>query len=452
MTQSKDIKSYLVKFAGTLIGALVLIVLVGYLYFFEIRKQSEETKKENVFLTIREEQINEIILKYPSNTVICQKDRGGWFVLKDSKRFKADEKVIRSMIENIAIMKIEKVSSDTITDLSGFGIATPEAEVIAKTPDSEYRILIGGESPVGSGRYIRRDNESKILLVSRGSVWEFLGKSANDLKDKQVLSLNEDKIRRIMFKWRNSSFEVERKNGNWIGKGIPDYVDIDQSRVWAILRTFINLKIDNFEDDEPENLGAYGLDKPSAEIDIFQDGKPIRVLFGNKKDSGDYFIKLGSDNSVYSVSEFVLRQIPEGVNDIRVRRVVKLDAEKVRGVEINRGDNKISILKEGNKWKLGGDNSKKVDESKVGELIADIGSLEVEEFVDDNPKGLSSYGLDKPETELTVLESDKKRTVLFGKAEKDKVYFKFADGKSVYLVGDNIISKIPSSSEELIKK
>ena len=125
MTQSKDIKSYLVKFAGTLIGALVLIVLVGYLYFFEIRKQSEETKKENVFLTIREEQINEIILKYPSNTVICQKDRGGWFVLKDSKRFKADEKVIRSMIENIAIMKIEKVSSDTITDLSGFGIATP---------------------------------------------------------------------------------------------------------------------------------------------------------------------------------------------------------------------------------------------------------------------------------------------------------------------------------------
>ncbi|HZX14490.1 MAG TPA: DUF4340 domain-containing protein, partial [Thermodesulfobacteriota bacterium] len=238
----------------------------------------------------------------------------------------------------------------------------------------------------------------------------------------------------------------------WIGKGIPDYVDIDQSRVWAILRTFINLKIDNFEDDEPENLGAYGLDKPSAEIDIFQDGKPIRVLFGNKKDSGDYFIKLGSDNSVYSVSEFVLRQIPEGVNDIRVRRVVKLDAEKVRGVEINRGDNKISILKEGNKWKLGGDNSKKVDESKVGELIAYIGSLEVEEFVDDNPKGLSSYGLDKPETELTVLESDKKRTVLFGKAEKDKVYFKFADGKSVYLVGDNIISKIPSSSEELIKK
>lgn len=445
-------KSYLVKFAGTFIGALVLIVLVGYLYFFEIRKESEETKKENLFPTIKEEQINEIILKYPSNTVICQKDGGGWFVLRDSKRFKADNKVIRSVIENIATMKIEKVASDTITDLSGFGIVTPEAEVIAKTPYSEYRILIGGESPVGSGRYVRIDNESKILIVSRVSVWEFLGKSANDLRDKQVLSSNGDEIKRIKFKWRDSSFLVERKNDNWIGIGIPDYVDLDQSRVWAILRTFVNLKIDNFEDDEPNNPAAYGLDKPIAEIDLFQDGKPVHVLFGNKKESGDYYVKLGSDNSVYSVSEFVLRQIPESVNDIRVRRIMQLDAEKVSGVEINRGDNKISILKEGNKWELGGDNSKKVDESKVGELIADIGSLEVEEFVDDNPNDLSPYGLDKPEIELAILESDKKRTFFFGKTEKDKVYVKFADGKSVYLVGGDILSKIPSSGNELIKK
>jgi len=63
-------KSYLVKFAGTLIGALVLIVLVGYLYFFEIRKESEKAKKENIFPTINEGQINEIILKYPFSTVV----------------------------------------------------------------------------------------------------------------------------------------------------------------------------------------------------------------------------------------------------------------------------------------------------------------------------------------------------------------------------------------------
>src|SRR3970282_2694171 len=185
MTQSKDMKSYLVKFAGTLIGALVLIVLVGYLYFFEIRKESEKAKKENIFPTI-----NEIILKYPSSTVVCQKDGGSWFILKDSKRFKADDKVIGSVIENISKIKIDKVASETLTDLSEFGLVTPEAEVIAKTPEKEYRILIGGESPVGSGKYIQVDKDSRILVVSRSSVWEFLSNSANDLRDKQVLRLN----------------------------------------------------------------------------------------------------------------------------------------------------------------------------------------------------------------------------------------------------------------------
>ncbi len=452
MTQSKDIKSYLVKFAGTLIGVLVLILLVGYIYFFEIRKENEKTKKENIFPSIKEEQVGGIILNYPSNMVICRKDGKSWFVLKDLKRFKADSKIIKSMIESFNKIRIEKVVSENQADLSGFGLEKPQAQVIAETPEKKYRILIGGESPVGTGTYIRLDNDSRILLVSRSSILEFLRKSANDLRDKQVLSLNEDNIKRLQFKWKDSSFEVERKNGDWIGKNIPEYIDIDGGRVWAILRTFLNLKIDNFEDDEPKNLGAYGLDKPSAEIELFEDGKPICVLFGNKKENGDYFVKLTSNDSVYSVSEFVLRQIPENVNDIRARRIVKLDTEKVSRVEINRSDNKISILKKGNKWELEGEKNKEVDESKVGYLLADITSLEVEGFVADNPRDLSSYGLDKPEIELTIVEANKRKTLLFGKKQNKRVYAKLADKNSIYMLGDDILAKLPSSNDELIKK
>jgi hypothetical protein len=60
--------------------------------------------------------------------------------------------------------------------------------------------------------------------------------------------------------------------------------------------------------------------------------------------------------------------------------------------------------------------------------------------------------LDKPEIEITVLGTDKKLVLLFGKKEDKKVYVKLADEKSVYLVGDEILSKIPSSKDGLIKK
>jgi len=439
-------RSYLTRFAGTIIAALVLLLLLGYLYFFELRKPSEEGSEGKVFPEIIKEQINEINLKYPKYTVVCKKEGDNWFVSKDSKRFRADSGIVSDMLDRVSQIKIEKVVSENPADLAGFGLDNPRAEVIAKTADKEYGVSIGGESPVGSGTYIRVNGEKRVLLVSRSSISKFLDRSANDLRDKQVLSLDEDRIKKLKFAWKDSSFEVERKDNDWIGRGIPEYIEIDQTRVWAILRTFLNLRIDNFEDDEPHDLSAYGLDKPSAGIELFEDGESVGVFFGNKKEKGDYYIKLGSGEPVYSVSEFVFRQIPESVNDIRVRRVVKVDTDKINGVEIKRGNTRISVLKEGNIWKVDG---KKADESKVSELISELGTLEVEKFVDDNPGDLAPYGLDRPEIELTILEGDKKTTLLFGKKEDKEVYAKLADKNPVYTIGEEILTKIPSSKDEL---
>ncbi len=305
-------KGYLVKFSGTLIAALILILLVGYLYFFQAKKQDKE-EKQRVFPALNESQINEIDLKYPSYVLVCRKDEGKWFIFEDSEKFKADDKIISNMAENISQMKIEKVVSEGAKDLAGFGLDNPEAEVDAKTPEKAYRIFIGSESPTGSGTYVRVSNESRILLVNGSSVEGFLKKSTNDLRDKRIVNL-----------------------------------------------------------------------------------------------------------------------------------------ENVSALEIERGDTKISITKKGNNWEV--DSDKNIDKSKVQDLLEEIESLEVEKFVNDNPKDLSPYGLDKPEIEITVLGTDKKLVLLFGKKEDKKVYVKLADEKSVYLVGDEILSKIPSSKDGLIKK
>jgi hypothetical protein len=446
------LKGYIIRFIGTILAAAIFIILIGYLYFFETREKSEIDKKENVFPVIKAEQINEIIFKYPTYTVACLKEGGSWFILKDSKRFKADSVAIRNMIENITQIRIEKVASETQDDLAEFGLEKPKAEVIVNTQENKYQLSIGNDSPVDSGTYVLIYKDNRVLIVSRGSIQEFLKKTANDLRDKQVLSLDEDKINRVRFTWEGVSFEVERKNNNWIDKNMPTYLEIDVSRVWAILNTFLKLKVDNFEDDEPQNLSVYGLDKPSAEIELFENEKAVRVLFGNKKGPHDYYLKLGSQDPVYSVNEFVLRQIPENVNDIRMRRIIKMDIEKISGIEIKKGDINLSILKEGKKWKLGGENDKKADESKVIKLMAELGGLEVEKFIDDKTKGLSFYGLDKPSIEITISGPGNRIILLFGKKENQKVYAKVADRESVYLLNDVILSKIPSSKNELIEK
>lgn len=445
-------KTYLKKFPVTLIAFTILILLAGYLYFFELKKPSEEETKKEIFTDIKEEQINEIKLKYPNYSIACNKEGANWYVHKDSKRFKADEKIISTIIGKLSKIKIEKIVSENLKDLAGFGLENPKAEVVAKTPSNEYRISIGADSPVGSGTYIQVDGENEVLIVNKNSVMAFLDKSPNDLRDKQILALDESKIKKLKFQWKESAFEVERTDGDWFGKDVPEYAKIDQARVEAILKTFLNLKIDNFEEDESADLSAYGLDKPSAEIEIFENEKPVRVLFGNEKEEGVYYMKLDSGDSVYSVSEFVLRQVPENVNDIRVRKLVNAEIEKVRKIEITRGESTILILKEGDNWELADDKDKKVDALKVKELLGHINDLEAERFVDDNPSDQAPHGLDKPEIVVTITEGDKITSLLFGKKEEKEVYVKLTESRSVYSISGEIISQIPSSNEELIKK
>lgn len=312
--ESRDTGSNLRKFSRTLIAALIFVLLGGYLYFFQIRKPGDE-EKQRVFPAVNERQIVEIDLKYPSYTLVIRKDENKWFVFEDTKRFKVDDKIISNMAKNISQMKIEKVVSEDAKDLAEFGLDSPEAEVNAKTREREYRILIGIESPTGSGTYVRVDDGSRIILVHENSVEGFLRKSANDLRDERIVSLG-----------------------------------------------------------------------------------------------------------------------------------------KVNALEIESGNTSISITKKGNNWEVDGDKNTRVDESKLQGLLEGIEGLRVEKFVDDNPNDLTTYGLDNPRIQITIFESDKKKTLLFGKQENRKVYAKLDDANSVYLVSDEILSKIPSSKDSLIKK
>ena len=303
-------------FSPALIAALILIILLGYLFMSEMRRNKETETAKALFPEIDKPQISSMTLRYADHDITLTKDGGKWFVIKDSKRFSGDDDAIGSLLNEISEMKVQKIAADNPSTLDDFGLNSPRVEVIFRMPHGESRLLVGSETPVGSGTYIRTGKEDKVLIVDNNSLLPFLDRSENDFRDKQILALDEDKINRVAFRSDDSSFEVDREDGRWVGKDMPDYVQLDQDRIGLILKAFLNLNIDNFEADDPMNLSAYGLDRPYAEIEIFEHDNSIRVLFGNKKENGDYYVKLDSESPVYSVSKYVFVQIPENIDEI----------------------------------------------------------------------------------------------------------------------------------------
>lgn len=439
-------------FSPTLIAALILIVLLGYLFLSEIMGNKGTETGKVLFPEIDKPQIGSMTLRYANHEITLTKDGGKWLVIKDSKSFSGDNGAVGSLLNEISEMEVQKIAADNPSSLDDFGLNNPRAEVIFRMPHDEYKLLVGSETPVGSGTYVKTGEGGKVLIVDKNSLLPFLDRSENDFRDKQILALDEDKINSITFRSDDSSFEVEREDGSWLGKNMPDYVQLDQDRIRLILKAFLNLNIDNFETDNPKNLSAYGLDKPSAEIEIFEDDNSTRILFGNKKENGDYYIKLDSESPVYSVSEHVFFQIPEKIDEIRVRKVVDIDPMRVRGVEIKEGGKDLSVSKIGDTWTVINDGKAQVNAKKITDLLNEIGSLEVETFVDDNPRDLAPYGLDRPELQITVTgPGDQKVTLLFGSKEDKKVYTKISGQDSIYKMSDVIISKIHVSENEFGK-
>lgn len=436
-------KKLLRIFSASLIAGLILILLLGYLFLFQWGGNKGTETAKTLFPEIQEQQVNSVRLKYPGHDVTIIRDGRKWLVIKDSKRFNGDDGAVGSLLNEISEMEVQKVAADNPSSLDDFGLKSPRVEVMLKTPFGEYRLSVGSETPVGLGTYVRVGGKDDVLIVDRDSLLPFLDRSENDFRDKQILALEEEKIRRVIFRSGESSFEVERQGGSWVAKQIPSYARLNQDRMGLILKAFLNLKIDNFEVDDPMNLSAYGLVKPNAEIEIFEDGDSIRVLFGEKKENGDYYVKLDSEGPVYSISEYVFVQIPESIDDIRVRKLINIDPTKVRGLEIREGDNVLSMQKDGDSWRIIDDGTARVDETKINALLNTIAVTEVETFVEDYPSNLTPYGLDRPEIRIAVTGGDgEKTTLLFGRREGKEVYAKVLGQESVYGLSDALLSKI----------
>ncbi|HEX3033786.1 MAG TPA: DUF4340 domain-containing protein, partial [Thermodesulfobacteriota bacterium] len=400
-------KYYIKKFAGTLIAGWILFLLLAYLYFFELKRPVEDDQK--TFIGFKESQIDEIRLEYPSHSVVARKEGNRWFVVKRSKKYKAESETITGMIGDFAKMKIDKVVSEVPDGLTEYGLENPRVEVVMKTPEKRHRLRVGKESPVSSGAYAQADYDRRVVLVDRNSLWRFLDKSADDLRDKQILSLDKDRIERLRFRAGDSSFEVEKKNGRWVGRNIPQYIEVDQDKVEGVVQTFSDLRVVGFVDDRPKDLAQFGLDVPNAELVLFQNGKSAHLLFSNEK-KGDYYTKLTSEDPVYSISEFTFNRMPKGVNDIRVRNVIKFDTESVSGLDIKGKNAQISVIKKEGVWKIKGDEGVEIDESKIYELLEEMKSLRVDQFIEDNLEDLAPFGLAEPEIQLSIWEGDLKTT------------------------------------------
>jgi hypothetical protein len=309
------LKSYIKRFAGTIIALIVFIILLASVHLFD-KEKHKETKVEKVFPSINVEEITSIRMKSGGQEFVLEKGDEGWFLLVDSKKLKADKDIVDDLIKNVKDMEVEKLVTTDSGKLKDYGIVTSDTEFSVKTKNAEYPLIIGDQSPIGSGVYVYDLGEGRVLIVKDKYLRVFMKKSPEDLRNRKILTLDKESVSSIVFKVGGFSADLMKENGKWVEVMNLDRIAADQKKINDIIDSYAEMKTDGFPDDSPLDLDKYGLGDPTTEIKFYMGGKEVAVLFGNRKDEENYYVKLSNAVPVYSVSKKYFKMLPKNNDEV----------------------------------------------------------------------------------------------------------------------------------------
>src|SRR6266550_6894723 len=137
------------------------------------------------------------------------------------------------------------------------------------------------------------------------------------------------------------------------------------------------------------------------------------------------------------------------------QKVVNLDRDKIDGITIQNGDDKIDIRRHDDKWRLETPIKDQADASSIQSLLFEIdewrkdATISAKETEADKNK-MAEYGLNKPKLRLKLAGKDAPPEILFGKdaALEGKMYVRFENSKEALLVGQSVKKAIDKKPED----
>src|SRR5207247_10620133 len=127
----------------------------------------------------------------------------------------------------------------------------------------------------------------------------------------------------VELKRREDTVRFARAGEGWELKA-PVVARGDSARIDETLTTVLTAKVDREIDPKPAAPGAFGLDKPAAEVTLtLKDGKTLGLALGNKSPTGVWvYAREAGTPAVVAPSDGALREARTPATESRARTVL----------------------------------------------------------------------------------------------------------------------------------
>jgi len=388
------------KIRGLLISVVLLALLGAGVWYSNKREKAKEGKPaadaSPKILTIPEDQIREIRLERTGGetTVLRKGDDNKW-ALTAPQPLRADQDTVTSMVSTLASLSSDKLVEEKAADLSAYGLTTPVMKVKVTRKDGKSDdLLIGDETPTGSGAYAKLAADPRVFTIA-GYTKSSFDKGPNDLRDKRLLTFDQDKLTRVELAAKGGPVEFGKNNQNDWQILKPKPLRADGSQVEDLIRKLKDAKMDTAvtPEDTRKAAAAFASGTRVAVVNV-ADASGNQQLEVRKDKDKNYYAKSTVVEGIHKVTSDLGDGLDKGLDDFRNKKLFDFGWSDPTKVQVA----SAVYTKSGDKWMSG---SKQMDSGSVQALIDKLRDLSAARFVE--------AGAGTPVLDATVTSNDGKR-------------------------------------------
>jgi len=231
----------------------------------------------------------------------------------------------------------------------------------------------------------------------------------------------------------------------------------DPTALGALLNEFAVLSPARTVADSAKDLSEYGLESPAATIELGSGlSNPNVLLIGDLNPTGSsYYAAAQGSRRVFFIAAETNNHLRKSTDALRDRLLIHFDQDKVDEFVIQRrGEKLVGRLDSLGIWRMYEPFKLPAERNEAISLIGNMHAAKALTFVDDAPKSLKPYGLDRPAVTATIKSKDGQinHTISLGKVEGGKLYTMSSERNTVYAVSSQFIAQIDRDSELFRRK
>jgi hypothetical protein len=309
-----------------LTAVIVLAVLGAAIWWTNKHPSVDATKKDPttqklVPLSGADDVTAIAIDKQGSDPVAVAKTSGKWAVTKPTP-LPADQDAASMLVSSIQTLTWDRVVDEHPTDLAAFGLNNSPLQVAVTLKNGKTtKVIWGSDTPAGTDSYAKIDGDPKVYTTPIYTKTGF-EKTVNDLRDKQLLTFDQDKMTAFTMTTKNGVIEFGKNaQGDWqLTK--PKPFRSDGTLVDDVVRKLKDARMDlTSANADPATAAKEFAAGDKTGIATVTDNSGTETLEIHKSKNGSYYAKSSAVPGVYKLAGEIGDSFGKTADDYRNKKL-----------------------------------------------------------------------------------------------------------------------------------